>query len=502
MSGGEGEVAVPRTQSWAVRRVCPVLGALVSVIGLMIAGQLPLLVGLSLYTEQGLAAILGLSIALSCLLIPISRRWGHKGLPWYDVILALAGLAAGFYLAVRYPILAREFYFRPVETLIVGAIILPLTIEGLRRVAGKSLALIVLIFIGYALIADLVPGKMQGRSFSLGELMPLLTIDNVAIFGLPLSIAGSVVIVFIVFGQFLLLSGGSEWFTDLATRLVGRTRGGSAKIAVVASGLFGSISGSAVSNVASTGVITIPMMIKAGFTPRAAAAFEAVASTGGQFMPPVMGAAAFLMAEFLELPYTTIIGAALLPAVLFYFAALIQADFVAARLGIAAVPKDRIRRFRDIIRTGWYFPIPFALLVVALFYLNKGPAEAALWSIASVILFSAAFGYRGKRLGLSDFVTALTQAGRVSIDIVLVSAAAGVIIGVLESTGLGFGLTFSLIAFGEGNLFALLFLTAIVCIVLGMGMPTTGIYILVATLAGPPLIKLGVDPLAAHLFVL
>jgi TRAP transporter 4TM/12TM fusion protein len=476
------------------------LGAAISVIALALAAQAPLRFGVLVFTEQILAALLGLGLAACFISHPLDR-WGRIG-EILDAICAVAGLGVGLYLALRYPVLAQEYYFRKAEAAAAGIILVPLLLEGLRRTTGPALVAVTVIFLVYALAADLVPGRLQGRAMAPADLVSFVTVDNLAIFGLPLTIVGTVVVVFIIFGQLLQHTGGATWFTDLAASAVGRYRGGAAKIAIVASGLFGSISGSAVANVASTGILTIPMMKKAGFPPQRAGAYEAVASTGGQIMPPIMGAAAFLMAEFLELSYAEVITAAALPALLFYFSVLLTADFDAARLGAAALPPGEVPRARQVLQKGWYFPLPFAVLIGLLFAWNLGPAEAALWAAGLLVLVTALFGDASRRPGLKTLWRVFAGGGVAAIDVILVGAAAGMIIGILENTGLSFGLTYVLVGLGEGDLWLLLLATAVICIVLGMGMPTTGIYVLVATLAGPPLIELGIEPLAAHLFVL
>ena len=310
------------------------------------------------------------------------------------------------------------------------------------------------------------------------KLIPYLGIDKVALFGLSMYICCIVVVMYIFMGQLLIRTGGSEWFTQLAASLMGRTRGGAAKIAVVASAMFGSISGNAVSNVASTGVLTIPLMRQAGFPRKVAGAFEAIASTGGQITPPVMGAAGFLMAEFLQIPYTDVVLAALVPAALYYIAAFAQADLEAARNRIAPLPEDRIPPIRQVLRDGWFFPLPFVVLVLALFYWNRTPEESALWAAATIVAVSLIFGFQGRRVSLGDIIEAAKSTGRSSVDIVVIGAMAGMVIGLIDVSGLGFGVTFLLVAIGEGNLLGLMLLTAIICIIVGMGMPTAALYIL------------------------
>jgi len=482
------------------RPAANLLGAAISVIALGLAAQAPLRFGILVFTEQILAALLGLALAACFVSRPLGR-WGRAG-EALDALCAISGLGVGLYLALRYPVLAQEYYFRKAESAAAGIILVPLLLEGLRRTTGPALVTVTAAFLVYALAADLVPGHLQGRAMAPLDLVSFVTVDNLAIFGLPLTIIGTVVVVFIIFGQLLQHTGGATWFTDLAASVVGGYRGGAAKIAIVASGLFGSISGSAVANVASTGILTIPMMKKAGFPAHRAGAYEAVASTGGQIMPPIMGAAAFLMAEFLELSYADVITAAALPALLFYFSVLLTADLDAARLGAAPLPPGQVPPALQVLRRGWYFPLPFAVLIGLLFAWNLGPAEAALWAAALLIVVAFAFGGSDRRPGVKTMWQVLAGGGVAAVDVILVGAAAGMIIGILENTGLSFGLTYVLVGLGRGDLWLLLLATAAICIVLGMGMPTTGIYVLVATLAGPPLIELGIAPLAAHLFVL
>jgi TRAP transporter 4TM/12TM fusion protein len=310
------------------------------------------------------------------------------------------------------------------------------------------------------------------------------------------------VIPFVFFGTLLSRSGGADFFTDFSTALMGRYRGGSAKIAVTASGLFGSISGSAVSNVVSTGVVTIPLMRRGGYPPYVAGAIEAVASTGGQLMPPMMGAAAFLMAEILQIPYRDVVLAALIPALLYFFSLFIQTDLYAAREGIERIDESRIPRFLGIVKQGWFFSIPFIALLWSLFALNSRPETAALYGSAALLLIGPIIGYAGKKMKIADFFQALSSTGVAVLEIIMIGAAAGIIIGVLNISALGFALTQTLSQFGHGHLVPLLFMTGILSIILGMGMPTVGVYILLASLAAPSLIEAGAPVLAAHMFVL
>jgi TRAP transporter 4TM/12TM fusion protein len=495
-----GDVAASRVER-TVNFAGMVFGTLLCLVAIFFATQISITLGFTLFTEQGLATILALALCLIFIRVPARPGAPRTTIPWYDFAAAALGLGMGLYLAVRYPTLIDNTFYLKTEAFIIGIVLIPLTIEALRRTAGPSFTIIVAAFVLYALFGNVIPGRLQARTQDLYNLVAYITIDPVAMFGIPMTIICTIVIMFIFFGQLLLKSGASEWFTDIASALMGRRRGGAAKIAVVASSLFGMISGSAVSNVASVGVITIPLMRQAGYDRKVAGAIEAVASTGGQIMPPVMGAAAFLMAELLQLSYAEVAIAALIPAVLYYAAVFIYADLEAARKNIAPMPPDKVPPLWRVLKEGWFFAAPIGLLIYALFWLNRSPEESALWAAGAVVVVNWVFGYKGRRLKPMDLFLSLRDTGLAVVDVVVVGAMAGIIIGIIDVTGLGFGLTFILVQLGQQSLFALLALTAVVCLILGMGMPTTAIYLLVATLAAPPLVKLGINPLAAHMFV-
>ncbi len=278
-----------------------------------------------------------------------------------------------------------------------------------------------------------------------------------------------------------------------------------AKIAVVGSGLFGMISGSAVSNVLAVGIITIPTMIRSGFTPHRAAAIESVGSTGGQLMPPVMGASAFIMAEFLQVPYGTVCIAAAIPALLYYACLFFHVDLEAAKQKIGAARIDDAPRIGEVFRSGWHFLVPIAFLVAALIYpevFRLTPEKVAIVATGLLMAFALVFGYRGRRIGIAEMLMAVIGTGRVSLDIILIGAAAGIMVGVMSISGLAFGMTLQLVALSGDNIFVLLLLIAVLAFLLGIGLPTVSVYILTATLLAPALIKLGVTPMAAHMFVM
>ena len=459
------------------------------------------ILGWALYTEQFAAAMLAACLALAFLHLPARGNAPRSRAPWYDWLAAVAGAAAAGYIAVRYPLLVDLVLLRPTDAVVAGSVLTLLLLEALRRATGRALPIIILVFILYAVFADLVPWRLEGRATDWGKLVAYLTVDVNGMLGVPIKIGTTIVVTFILFGSLLTATGGSRFFTELALLGMGRYRGGSAKIAVAASALFGSISGSAVANVVATGVITIPMIKKAGYAPHQAGAIEAVASTGGQLMPPVMGAAAFLMAEFLQIPYSEVVLAALVPALLYYTALFIQADLEAARVGITRVPEADIPRAREVL-PGLHFVLPFVVLIVGLFAFNIQPEEAVLWSAVLLVVLSLAFGYRGERPRVRALLDAVRSTGIGVIEIILITAGAGFVIGALSISGLGFNLTLALVQIGGGNLIVLLLLAAVVCIVLGMGLPTAGVYVLLAALVAPAMVEVGVVPIAAHLYVM
>jgi TRAP transporter 4TM/12TM fusion protein len=496
----EGDTKLSLESPWST--IIAWLGGFLALIPIFFASEIHLSLGLQIFTEQGMALALGLGIAIVFIKSPLKPDQTKVTVPFYDAICAIIGLSAGIYLAIRFPILQDELFERRPEATAIGTVFVPLIVEAIRRTAGWSLTSIVLFFLAYTAFGHHVPGIFQASEATYLKFMSGVVADSVAILGLPLTIVVVVVLPFVFFGQLLMKGGASEWFTNISTALIGRSRGGSAKIAVIASGLFGAISGTAVSNVASTGLITIPLMKKGGYDPRTAGAFEAVASTGGQIMPPIMGAAAFLMAEILEIGYTEVVLAAVIPALLYYVAVFVYADLEAAKKNIEPVPEELIPPLWQTMKEGWFFIVPFAVLIYALFGLNRAPETAALWSGATVVIVNWVFGYKGNRISPKEIISAVRDTGvRGGSEIVIIGAMAGLIIGILGATGLGEALTQALVTVGENNLALLLAITAVICIVLGMGMPTTAIYLLVSIIAAPPLIKLGINPLAAHMYV-
>ncbi|MDO8878119.1 MAG: TRAP transporter fused permease subunit, partial [Pseudolabrys sp.] len=424
---------------------------------------------------------------------------------WIGWACAAAALGICGYIAIRYEPLTVSIAMLPLEGVIGSALLILLVLEATRRSAGGVLVAIILIISGYVFIGPHMPGDFATRSVSPERLLVYLGLDTNSMIGNILSVAVLIVVPFTLMGQVLGRTGGAAYFADLAMSAMGSYRGGAAKIAVFGSALFGTISGAAVSNVVAVGVVTIPLMSRSGFTPTRAAAIEAVGSTGGQLMPPVMGAAAFIMAEFLQVPYGAVVIAAVIPALLYYAALFIHVDLEAAKHRIGAAQVVDAPKLRDVVASGWHFPIPIAFLVATLIWPEhfQIPIErAAVYATAMLIVLSMIFGYRGMRLTPSEMVRAVLDTGRAALDIILIGAAAGMVVGALSISGISFGLTLQLIALSGENLYILLVLTALISIILGMGMPTVSVYVLTASLLAPSIIKLGVSPMAAHMYVM
>jgi TRAP transporter 4TM/12TM fusion protein len=461
--------------------------------------DLPSRLGLAILQEQYLGMVLILVLGSIFLSVPASRRCRQGKVPWYDVILFLVSVVVGAYLVILYPQIVNEVGDLTPDKVTLGAIAILLVMEACRRMTGWVLVIIAAVFILYAHYAYLFPGLLYARGISWSKIAVHLFIDPNSLLGIPLAIVSTTVVAFIVFGQVLYASGGGDFFTDLAVALMGRLRGGAAKIAVLASALFGTISGSPVANVVVDGAITIPMMVRTGYRPHVAGAVESVASNGGQLMPPVMGAAAFVMAEFLALPYAQVAVAAAIPAFLYYLALFVQVDLEAGKTGITRVPAEEIPSVIEVLHRGWIFIIPMALIIYILFVLNLSAPKAGFY--AAGVAWAVTFLRKEGRINPKRLLSILEDSGRVMLEVAAVCALAGVVIGVLTLTGLAFVFTLLVERLGTENLSLILVMTALIALILGMGMPTTAVYVIVALALAPAIIKLGILPIAAHLFV-
>lgn len=423
-----------------------------------------------------------------------------------NALLAIVTLALGIYMIWAFnpeAVLLRGLWGLTTFEKWAGLLLLLLVLEAARRAVGWPLVMIAGVFLIYALAGPYFPAAISHKGYSIGRLVEILSWTTEGILGVPIQASATYVAVFILFGAFLEHLGGARFFLDLSMAVAGHRKGGPAQVAVVSSALMGTISGSAVANVVTTGTITIPLMKRLGYRPYFAGAVEAVASTGGQIMPPVMGAAAFVMAEMINAPYWQICVAALLPAVLYYVAAGIQVYLRADRLGLQGIPREELPSLRTTLATGWYLLIPLFALIYMLIGLRFSPTKAGIWSIIlMVVVTSIQYLLRERRFPWREIVQALESGGRALVVVATACGAAGIIIGVVSLTAIGVRFSQLVIDLAEGLLPLTLLYTMLACIVLGMGLPTTAAYIVTAVLAAPAMVKLGVPLLAAHLFVL
>ena len=435
-----------------------------------------------------------IAMVLTFLIFPGFRKGSRTTPGLIDLgLLALSCLTIG-YLWANHNYLYDRFVFvddlRPPD-LVLGTIFILLVLEATRRCIGLAMPLTALSFVVYALFFTNV------RPESLIEVNYLTT---EGIFGIPLSVSATYVILFILFGAFVERSGTGKLFMDSSMSVAGHTAGGPAKVAVITSGLFGTISGSAVANVMTTGTFTIPMMYRLGYRPAFAGAVEAVASTGGQIMPPIMGAAAFVMAEFLGASYLEVATFALIPAVLYYVAVFFAVHFEVKRLGLMGVPKEELPKFFDVIKARGHLFIPLIIIITVLFMGYSAPM-AALAGIMSVVPIALLRATTRKDISLSMIIGSLEDGAKGTLAIAMACACAGIVIGVLAQTGLGLDFTTLVLNAAQSNIYYALGLTMIAGIILGMGLPTTPAYIIQVALLVPALIKLGIVEQAAHLFV-
>ncbi|UCG65601.1 MAG: TRAP transporter permease [Deltaproteobacteria bacterium] len=448
-----------------------------------------------------LATSLCFVLVLIFLLFPMSKRASLDRLPLYDVVLIVLSMSGTGYVAYLWSSEeAFQYVYATTEGVILGLITAALVLEATRRMVGWVMPLIVLLFLLYTKFCNYFPGLFHGRGYALERMAGDLYIAGQGILGLPLAIAFTIVVAYIMFSQFLFQSGAGKFFIDLAYSLVGHVRGGPAKVAVIASAIFGTLSGSPVGNVASTGAITIPMMKGLGYKPHFAAAVEAVSSNGGQLMPPVMGAVIFIMCEFLGLPYWSVCVAAALPALLYFLAVFLMVDAEAVITGLRGLPRSELPSFKRTIRSGWYFFVPLFLLISLLGVARYAPERAAIYALVALLLVSMV--RKQTRLGFGKICAALRDGGKAMLTVAITCAAAGLILGSLSITGLGIKLSSLLVHISRGSLPLLLVLAAFASFIMGMGVTVTACYIMLAILVAPALIELGVLPLAAHFFVL
>ncbi|HOJ88273.1 MAG TPA: TRAP transporter fused permease subunit [Pseudothermotoga sp.] len=443
-----------------------------------------------------------LLLPMAFILYPATKKSPKDRFTVLDVILAVLSVIPSVYLIVNNNALNMRFErVDPLTTtqIVLGIIIIILLLEAIRRAVVPAMAVLLIVLMGYVYIAPYLPGIFYNKPMKLGRFVEMFyLITDSGIYGSITGISATVVALFVIFGAFLESTGVGNYLTMVAARIAGRGPGGPAKIAVVGSGLFGSISGIAASNVYATGSFTIPMMKKLGYKPELAGAIEAVASTGGIFMPPVMGAAAFIMAELTNIPYVKICVAALLGAIFYYVALGITVHLIALRDGLKGLPKEELPSWKKILKETYLLAPAIGLV----YFLVKGysPFMAAYYSIWISIAIS--FFKKETMMTPKRIWSTLETSGKNMIIVALACAGAGIVVSVLTYTGLGLGLASIITSLAGGRLLLALILVMVTCLILGMGLPTTPAYIIAVTIAAPALLKMGVDVLKAHLFVL
>lgn len=438
------------------------------------------------------------TFVLIFLLYPSFASFSKKEMHWLDILLAALAGSTMLYLVINYEAILLRGGLPTVPDLIFGAMAILFTFEASRRIVGLPIVLVALVFVLYAHFGKIMPGFLAHRGFTWTRIINHMYLTTEGIMGSPIGVSSTFVFMFILFGAFLNKTGLGKFFIDLALAAAGHQAGGPAKVAVISSAFFGTISGSSVANTVTTGTFTIPLMKSIGYEPYFAGAVEAASSTGGQLMPPIMGAAAFIMSDFIGIPYITIAIAAVLPALLYYMAVFVMIHMEAKRLGLRGLPREQLPQTKKIFMAGGHLLIP---LFVIVYMLVRGytPLKAAFYSILWTV--AVAMCRKNTRMKLSDIVDAFDEGARSSLGVAAACACAGLVIGSVTLTGIGLKLANGIVALAGGHLFWTLVLTMVTSILLGMGLPTTAKYIVLASMAAPAIQKFGVPILAAHMFI-
>ncbi|HSH48736.1 MAG TPA: TRAP transporter fused permease subunit [Halomonas sp.] len=444
--------------------------------------------------------LIGIFLAAALLCYP-ARAKDDNRLPWYDWVLAAAALGTAIYLGLNGQLIIQEGweYFAPLHAILISALLMLLVFEGVRRCGGWAIFAVALVFGAYPMYAGYMPGFLWSNFFSLSETILAHVMGAESIIGIPMQVVANLVIGFVVFGITLTLTGGGNFFMNFAMALLGKTRGGPAKVAVISSALMGSLSGSAVSNILTTGCITIPAMKRSGYSAEYAAAVEACSSTGGTLMPPVMGAVAFIMASFLGVSYAEVMVAALLPALLFYLALLLQVDHYAARVGLKGMDESEIPKLWPTLKSGW----PFILsLVVLIYMLLVMRLESHAPYYATLVLLVISMFRREQRLNFKQVLDFMVDLSQSIGNLVAILAGIGLVVGGLSYTGVAGSFSRELLLFAGDSIPLMLAAGAVTSFVLGMGMTVSACYIFLSILLAPALVGAGLNPLGSHLFIL
>lgn len=441
---------------------------------------------------------LSFGMCLIFLLYPTRRSWPRDSVHPLDVVLSIVGAALPMYVVVTYQQLVMRAGTVTSIDYIIGAVGCLMVLEACRRVVGKPIVIVATAFILYAFAGPYLPDVLAHRGVSPSDLVAHLYFTTEGVFGIPLGVSSTFIFLFILFGAYLESTGLGKFFIDIANSIAGWASGGPAKVTVLASGMMGTVSGSSVANVVGVGSFTIPMMKKLGYNKEFAGGVEAAGSTGGQIMPPIMGAAAFLMAEFIGVPYLEVVKAAVIPALLYYSGIWIAVHLEAKRKGLKGIPRNELPSLKDVFLERGHLALP---LVTIIYLLVEGqtPTKAALWAI--IIAIGASMLRKSTRMKPIQIIEGLENGAKGVLGVLVACATAGIIIGVVTKTGVGLKLASGLIELAGGMLLPAMFFTMITSLILGMGVPTTANYVITSTIAAPALINMGVPIIAAHMFV-
>lgn len=442
---------------------------------------------------------LSFGICLVYLLCPTKKEWIKEGrFHPIDVALAVLAMIPPIYILVNYQqLILRAGTVTPTDT-VIGVLGIVMIIEAARRIVGLPIVIVVCCFLAYGFFGPYLPGTLAHRGLTIKQMVGHLFFTTEGVFGIPMGVSSTFIFLFILFGAYLEKTGLGKFFIDIANAIAGWASGGPAKVAVISSALQGTISGSSVANVVGSGSFTIPMMKKLGYHKNFAGAVEAAASTGGQLMPPIMGAAAFLMAEFVGIPYMEVVKAAIVPAILYFIGVFLGVHFEAKKNNLKGTPRSELPPWGKILKEEGHLAIPL-IAIIGLLASGYTPMKAALAGI--FISIASAMLRANTRMSIPDIIDGLIKGARGALGVLIACSSAGMIIGIVTKTGVGLKLASALVDIAAGNFILLLFCTMITSLILGMGVPTTANYVITSTIAAPALISLGVPILAAHMFV-
>ena len=435
----------------------------------------------------------GLVLVIGFLLYPAFKKSSRKKVVWYDWLLFALSAIMPIYVFIRYPVFISTGFQGETIDIIVGTILILLVLECSRRLSGPALSILSIVFLIYAIFGRSMPGIFMHRGYTWHRIVTYLTTDIYGIYGTSVKVAATYIVLFIIFGEVMNKCGMGQFFNDIANALAGHTKGGPAKVAVLASGFLGSINGSAVANVVTTGTFTIPLMKKTGYSKEFAGSVEATASVGGQLLPPIMGAAAFVMAETL-----VIIRAAVIPALLYYGGILVQVQMRATKEHLNGLPKEQMPKPGKVMRERGHLLIPIAFLLYMLIWSGKTVIFSAFWTIVVTILVAELRPI--SRMSFKDICDAFVAGAKSTVSVAIACACVGIIVGVCGMTGFALNVAHAIIRIGQHSVLLTLVFTMITCMILGMGLPSIPSYLITATIAAPALVELGQPELSAHLF--